>query len=160
MGAPAIVLDLGTANARNPAFSIAAPEVPWVPIGAGRAIKPLRFFPEHRGYVGVLRVNAGAVVPLHRHTGDVHAFNLDGWRELDTGELVGPGGYVYEPRGNTDTWRTVGEEPAIVLVVVRGAVEHLDDTGAVTHRHDAAHLQKLYRQHCAEHGIAANVLLE
>jgi 2,4'-dihydroxyacetophenone dioxygenase len=156
----AFALELGNPSPEIPALGIAAADVPWVPIGEGKAIRPLRFFREERGYVGILRVDPGVVVPLHRHTGDVHAFNLEGWRELDTGEFVGPGGYVYEPRGNTDTWRAVGDEPVIVLVVVRGAVEHLDDAGVVTHRHDSAHLQMLYRQYCAEHGIAAHVLRE
>jgi 2,4'-dihydroxyacetophenone dioxygenase len=30
---------------------------------------------------------------LHRHTGDLHAFNVSGTREIiGTGEIVGPGG--------------------------------------------------------------------
>ncbi len=50
-----------------------------------------------------MRLQPGAIVGLHRHTGDVHAFNLSGYRKiLDTGEIVGPGDYVYEPAGNVD----------------------------------------------------------
>jgi len=160
MTSSARAMDITIPQRRIPSFATAAADVPWVPIGDGKAVKPLRFFREHRGYVGLLRVDAGVLVPWHRHTGEVHAFNLEGWRELDTGERIGPGGYVYEPPGNVDSWRAVGDEPVVVLVVVRGAVEHLDQAGAVTQRHDAASLHERYVQHCAEHGITPRELGE
>jgi 2,4'-dihydroxyacetophenone dioxygenase len=51
----------------------------------------------------------------------VYAFNLEGSRELiDSGEVVGPGDYVYEPAGNADSWRVIGDEPCIVFIVTRG----------------------------------------
>jgi 2,4'-dihydroxyacetophenone dioxygenase len=41
---------------------------------------------------------------------EVHALNLAGTRKLlDTGEVVGPGGYVYEPAGNVDSWMAIGD---------------------------------------------------
>jgi quercetin dioxygenase-like cupin family protein len=50
----------------------------------------------NRGFVELLRFEPRSFSPLHRHTGEVHAFNLEGSRKLCTGELIGPGDYVYE----------------------------------------------------------------
>ena len=71
----------------------------------------------------LLRLEPGTVIARHRHDGEIHAFNLSGTRDaLDTGEMVGPGGYVYEPPGNVDSWMAVGDEPVIVLVTAHGAI--------------------------------------
>jgi quercetin dioxygenase-like cupin family protein len=136
-----------------PARAIAPDSVPWVPLAADKAFKPLRFLRDDRGFIELLRLEPGAAIPLHRHTGEVHAFNLQGSRQLYSGERIGPGGYVYEPSGNVDSWCVVGNEPLIVLVVVMGAVEYLDAHGAVTHRYTASVLRDLYQRHCAAAGI-------
>ncbi|MEO6689402.1 MAG: cupin domain-containing protein [Dokdonella sp.] len=136
-----------------PARILAQAGAPWVPLSAGKAFKPLRFFADNRGFVELLRLDPGTAIPLHRHTGDVHAFNLEGTRELDSGERVGPGDYVYEPAGNTDAWKVVGDIPLVVLVVVTGAVEYLDAEGAVISRYTAERLFDLYLAHCDACGI-------
>ena len=51
----------------------------------------------------------GAIMPLHRHTGEIHAYNLAGTRTLCTGEVIGPGDYVFEPARQH---RLVGASPA------------------------------------------------
>jgi hypothetical protein len=80
-----------------------AESVPWIPLGPGEAFKPLRFLARNRGRVLLLRLDVGCMVPPHRHTGDVHAFNLEGSRELiDSGRIVKSRDYVYEPAGNAD----------------------------------------------------------
>jgi 2,4'-dihydroxyacetophenone dioxygenase len=137
---------------------IAADAVPWVPLSPGKAFKPLRFMPDDGGFVELLRLQPGEAIPRHRHTGEVHAVNLQGRRELDSGERVGPGDYVYEPPGNVDSWRAVGDETLIVLVVVTGAVEYLDERDNVTQRYTASVLDGIYRRHCAAAGLEAIVL--
>lgn len=136
-----------------PARILAQASAPWVPLSAGKAFKPLRFFADNRGFVELLRLDPGTAIPLHRHTGEVHAFNLEGTRELDSGERVGPGDYVYEPGGNTDAWKVVGDIPLVVLVVVTGAVEYLDADGAVISCYTAERLFDLYLAHCGACGI-------
>ena len=101
---------------------------------------------DNRGFVELLRLEPGAAIPLHRHTGEVHAFNLQGTRELCTGERVGPGDYVYEPAGNVDAWKAMGETPLIVFVVVMGAVEYLGPDDAVTPRYTAETLRTEYHR--------------
>jgi 2,4'-dihydroxyacetophenone dioxygenase len=143
-----------------PALHVAADAVPWVPLSPGKSFKPLRFLAGDRGFVELLRLEPGEAIARHRHTGEVHAFNLQGWRELDTGERVGRGGYVCEPEGNVDSWKVVGDEALIVLVVVMGAVEYLDRAGNVTHRYTASTLRDIYERHCAAAGIDAIDLAE
>jgi hypothetical protein len=127
--------------------------LPWIPLAAGKSFKPLRFMSDNRGFVELLRLEPGAVIPVHRHTGEVHAFNLEGTRELCTGELIGPGDYVYEPAGNIDAWKAVGEVPLVVFVVVMGAVEYLGPGDSVTARYTAETLRTEYHRYCAEKSI-------
>lgn len=143
-----------------PARAIPHRTVPWVPLGEGRSFKPLRFLRDDRGFVELLRLEPGVAIPLHRHTGETHALNLEGTRELSTGEVIGPGDYVYEPEGNVDEWKVVGDVPLVVLVVVMGAIEYLDSNGAVTRRYSAETLRDLYVAHCLAKGIAARDLVE
>ena len=91
---------------------------------------------------------------LHRHTGDVHAYNLKGQRRLCSGEIVGHGDYVHESGGNIDWWEAVGDEPLIVFVVVMGSVEYIDHTGEVKRRITTADRIDDYRRYCE----AANIL--
>jgi 2,4'-dihydroxyacetophenone dioxygenase len=133
--------------------SVAHDAVPWVPLTHGKSFKPLRFLSGNRGFVELLRLEPGSAIPTHRHTGEVHAFNLEGSRQLCTGELIGPGDYVYEPVGNIDSWKSVGDIPLVVLVVVTGAVEYLGPDGNITTVYTAETLMELYRRHCAATGI-------
>src|SRR5882672_2822167 len=48
--------------------------IPWIPLGPGESFKPLHF--SERGRALLLRLEPGAMVSLHRHFGEVHAFNV------------------------------------------------------------------------------------
>ena len=143
---------LGTASFL-PARAIGHGTVPWVPLSPGKAFKPLRFLRDDRGFVELLRLHPGEEIPLHRHTGEVHAFNVEGSRQLCTGEIVGPGDYVYEPAGNVDSWMAVGDEPCIVHITSFGPMEYLDDDGNVLRRDTASSLHERYLRYCEEHGL-------
>ncbi|WNG39155.1 anti-sigma factor [Archangium violaceum] len=128
--------------------------IPWVPLSPGLSFKPLRFLRNELGRIQLLRLEPGTIIPRHRHTGEVHGFNLVGQRKLlDTGELVGPGGYVYEPAGNVDSWMAVGTEPVIVHVTAYGAVEYLDERGDVVKRATCLSQFEAYRSWCQKNGI-------
>lgn len=128
---------------------------PWVPSSTpGKSARLLRLLPDDAGFVELLRMEPGVAMPLHRHSGAVHAYNLSGSRRLHTGELIGPGDYVYEPPGNTDWWRVDGEETMVALVVVMGVVEFLDAQGRVRSRADAGTQRRELEQYCRDHGLA------
>ena len=139
----------------EPASQHLDPErIPWVPLGPGESFKPLRFLQQERGRVLLLRLEPGSLVPLHRHLGEVHAYNLAGQRKLiETGQVVGPGGYVYEPAGNVDSWMAVGDTPVIVHIVAYGAMEYVKPDGEVHHSDNARSLREIYLGYCAENGI-------
>jgi len=145
----------GMTNPRTtlPATWTQATEVPWVPLGPGKSFKPLRFLRD-RGWVHLLRMEPGIAIARHRHTGEVHATNLEGRRQLGTGEVIGPGDYVFEPAGNVDSWGVYGDEPLLVHIVVFGAVEYLDAEDRVLSRLDWATQLDLYRRACQAKGIA------
>ncbi len=71
-------------------------------------------------------MRGGVVVGRHIHAGEVHAFNVSGSRELDTGEIAGLGAYVYEAPGNIDSWKCVGQEPCIIQISMTGRLTYLD----------------------------------
>src|SRR5687768_13295743 len=77
-----------------PARVTAPGKMPWIPLSPTKSFQPLRFFSDKRGFVELLRIEPGEEIMLHRHTGEVHAFNLQGSRLLGSGELIGPGEYV------------------------------------------------------------------
>jgi 2,4'-dihydroxyacetophenone dioxygenase len=131
-----------------------AESVPWIPLGPGESFKPLRFLAGNRGRVLLLRLEPGCTVAPHRHTGDVHAFNVDGFRELiDSGQIVGPGDYVYEPAGNADTWRVVGEGPCTVFITTRGVMEYLDEMGEVIQSDTTETMRDTYHRYCSAKGL-------
>lgn len=144
-----------------PARLTAGDDTPWVPSATpGKTSRPLRFLAGDRGFVELLRMAPGMVMPLHRHTGEIHAFNLRGSRVLCTGERIDAGGYVYEPDGQVDWWKVVGDEPLLALVVVMGEVEFLDADGGVRARASAATQRAAYERHCRALGLPVADLTE
>lgn len=128
----------------------------WIPEGAGKWSRPLRFLGE-RGFVEVMRLEPGASVPLHRHTGEVHALTLSGRRRLSTGEEIGSGEYTYEPPDHVDAWEAVGDSEVLVLVIVMGEVHYIDPSGAVTKVVSSATRRADFERYHQQAGIVANI---
>jgi anti-sigma factor ChrR (cupin superfamily) len=126
--------------------------MPWIPAAPGRSFRPLRF--EVDAWSELMRVEPGYGVPLHRHTGDVHAFTLSGRRRIDgSGEIVGSGDFVYEPAGTVDAWEAVGDEPCVLHLRIEGAVEFLDARGEVVARADSASQRRMFDIWSREQGL-------
>ena len=127
-------------------------DMPWIPTGPGKSFRPIRF--DRDGWSELMRVEPGAFVAPHRHTGEVHGFNISGHRELiEAGIVVGPGAYVHEPIGNVDSWRGVGDEPCVIHIRVEGVVEFFDDAGAVVGVASSQAQQAIYLDWCRDNGI-------
>ncbi len=125
----------------------------WIPLAPGLSFKPVTYFPDLSGWQLLLRLEPGTKIPRHRHTGEVHAFNLSGSRRLDTGEVIGPGMYVHEPAGNVDSWEAFGDDPCIVHIEVNGRNEYLDAEGRVIRIADARGSRQDYLDWCAAEGV-------
>jgi anti-sigma factor ChrR (cupin superfamily) len=134
----------------EPADCLRTEGMPWIATSPGKSFRPLRF--DVDGWSELMRLEPGSLVARHRHTGDVHAFNLSGSRRiLESGEVVGPGDYVYEPAGLIDAWEAVGDRPCIVHIKILGAVEYLDDKDQVIDTADAESQRRSYLTWCEEH---------
>ena len=131
-------------------------DLPWMPLGPGISARPLWFGGESRSLQ--LKVEPGVSVGRHKHTGAVHAFNVSGSRELGNGEIAGPGAYVYEPAGNADDWRCVGDEPCIIQITLSGRVIYVDDDGKELSVTDNAKLRQQYLDWCRETGAEVTAL--
>lgn len=143
-----------------PARIVPAAELPWIPASTtGKWARPLRFLGD-RGFVELLRMAPGTVMPLHRHTGEVHVHQLSGRRQLCSGEVLGPGDYAYEPAGHVDWWKVVGGEDLVALVVVMGEVEFLGPGGEVRDRASVHTQRAAYEDHCRQHGLSPRDLRE
>jgi 2,4'-dihydroxyacetophenone dioxygenase len=140
--------DRSTPALSEPSPVVHTEELPWISTGPGKSFRPLRFEPE--GWSELMRLEPGAKVACHRHTGEVHAYNLAGRRRLEgSGEIIGPGDYHYEPAGTIDAWRIIGDEPCIVHLHIRGTVEYLDTKGQVVATASSATQFASYRAWCA-----------
>ncbi len=136
----------------EPALPVDTDGMPWIATGPGKSFRPLRFAAD--GWSELMRLEPGSSVALHRHTGEVHAFNIRGTREiLGSGELVGTGGYVYEPAGTVDGWGAVGDEPCVVHIKVAGTIEYLDDNGQVIESVNAETQRAAYLAWCRDHDV-------
>jgi hypothetical protein len=136
----------------DPALPLDTDTMPWIPTGSGSSFRPLCFAAD--GWSELMRLEPGSVVTLHRHTGDLHAFNVTGTREiLGTGELVGPGNYVYEPAGTVDTWGATSDGPCVIHLKVTGVIEYLGPDGRVTKSVSAATQRAIYLEWCQREGV-------
>jgi acetyl esterase len=130
----------------------ATDDLSWMPVSAGFDLKVLHGSIDEDTRTLLLRLQPGTVIGFHRHSGEVHGFNLAGQRKLlESGEVIGPGGYVYEPPGNVDSWMAVGEEPLLTLVTVRGVIGDLDEHDKVTTTTTTSSIASSYRRFVAAH---------
>lgn len=135
------------------ALPITAADMPWVPLAEGVSMRPLCFLDD--GYSLQLRLEPGARIAPHRHTGEVDAIVLAGKRRLfDTDEVLSAGDFVHEPKGNHDSWGCEGDEPCIVQISLKGRVEYLTKDGRLDHYTDTHTAQAAYLDHCERMGVA------
>ncbi|MES2938553.1 MAG: cupin domain-containing protein [Pseudomonadota bacterium] len=124
---------------------------PWLADGPGKHSRVLDILPQGQGWVELMKLAPGTRIPLHRHTGEVHAYNLQGSRVLSDGRTIRQGEYVFEPSGNVDWWEASGEQELVVFVVVKGTVEYLRADGTVDRVITGETIQRL----CDEHALDA-----
>ena len=133
----------------EPALPVDTDGMPWIATGPGKSFRPLRFAAD--GWSELMRLEPGSSVALHRHTGEVHAFNIRGTREiLGSGEL--------SDRAATCTSRRrrmgrVGDEPCVVHIKVAGTIEYLDDNGQVIESVNAETQRAVYLAWCRDHDV-------
>ncbi len=123
----------------------------WMPLGDGVWAMPLRFSGQERTLR--LKVNPGVVVGWHKHDGFVHALNISGQRKLGSGEIAGPGDYVFEPHGNEDNWACIGDEPCVIHIVMSGRLTYFDTSGNELDYTDTPKLRDQYLAWCGARNL-------
>ena len=108
---------------------LASGELPWVEILPGADAKLLRVSETSGTWVILTRFAIGSELPIHRHSGSVVAYTLEGkWGYRENDYLSTAGSFVYEPANSAHTLFCPedSEEPAIVLFVIEGCLMFYD----------------------------------
>lgn len=143
----------------EPARPIDTDSMPWIPTGPGKSFRPLRF--AAGSWSELMRLEPGSAVAVHRHTGEVHAFNLTGpgrSSALASGSVQAATS-TSRQAPSTDG-RPSGDEPCVVHIKVTGAIEYLGENGQVIESITADTQRAVYLNWCREHGVhpAAQIL--
>lgn len=113
--------------------SLQSAHLPWVPWAMPAAyFKLLHADPVTEKFSLLIKVEANAPAPLHRHVGAVEGLVLEGRFHYDNDPTLEftPGAYLYEPPGAIH--RPISAEGAVMFLVFHGAIEGLDDAHNIT----------------------------
>lgn len=113
--------------------SVSTNSLPWVPWAMpGAYFKLLHADPSSERFSLLIKVEANAPAPLHRHIGAVEGLVLEGRFHYDNAPELEftPGTYLFEPAGAIH--RPISAEGAVMFLVFHGAIEGLDDAHQVT----------------------------
>lgn len=131
-------------------------ELPWAELQLGFEIKLLRVGEGSGTYTVATRLAPGIQVPTHRHHGPVHAWTVAGqWRYREYDWVARAGDYIFEPTNSTHTLEipAAAGEPAVVVFVIGGAQDYLDEAGNVLWTQDAEFIRALYANTLAAQGM-------
>ena len=112
---------------------VAEDALPWKVLRDGYFFKLLRTCPVTGTWVLLIRCEAGAMVPPHKHIGAAEYFVLKGKIEIRGGVENGgvtavAGDYGYEPNGIVHE-QTCFPEPTEYLFINHGPLQYLDEAG-------------------------------
>lgn len=111
-------------------------------LGEGVHFKPLMLDLENGVWVVLATFAPGARIPLHYHTGTVHAWTISGsWHYLEYADQPQTAGsYLFEPGASVHTLSCPAEntEDTVVLFIVNGSNINFTDDGAFHSILDAA----------------------
>jgi quercetin dioxygenase-like cupin family protein len=131
-------------------------------LGPGIHFQPLFLDPEGGVWVVLAHFAPGVELPIHLHTGAVHAYTLKGsWGYHEyPGQPQTEGSYLYEPGASVHKLYASEDntEDTVVLYVVYGANINFTDDGQFHSVLDAVTIQGLTQQLSAAQGLDVNYL--
>ncbi len=139
-------------QADSEALHIGDSDAPFVDIGDGTLIQLLMVDLAQNIWITRNRMQPGASVIKHYHTGPVYAFTLQGqWYYKEYPDTVnGPGSFLFEPAGSVHTL-TIPEEQqgeTVVWFMINGTNINIDEDGNVVSIADAHNVLEGYRLLC------------
>ncbi len=125
----------------------------------GFNVTPLFLDPENGIWVLYVKVDPGAAVPTHFHTGPVHLYTTKGeWYYKEYPEDVQtPGSYMYEPGGSYHT--LTSDKGAEFFNLVIGANINFDENGEFMNVMDAKAIKEALESKAEEQGIELEYFL-
>jgi 2,4'-dihydroxyacetophenone dioxygenase len=155
-----------TTEPTAPAYDLSTPlptihrgddDLPWVRFGPEVESKVAHVKLRDGLWVARSRIQPGAVLQTHRHTGPVFGFTLSGaWHYRESADEINrAGSYLYEPAGSTHTLQVLPDSdgPADVWFAIYGANINLDDDGNIDSVLDGALMLSAYLHGCRKLGI-------
>ena len=132
----------------------------WAPIGGECYSRPLLLNVTDGYYVHALRVKRPGLINRHRHTGQVHVLTLKGyWHYPEKDWTAGPGTFVFEPPGEIHTLIVPeGGAEMVFIAFVRGALQYVDEDGALTGFDDVFTRLETARRHYDSVGLDKQTL--
>lgn len=150
------VMNAFTEKYMLPDRAIHAADMPWIPFDEkGSFYKPLRFDFTTGMWINLFKVNKGAQLSKHRHTGGfVIGYTIQGeWKYLEKNWSAKPGTLIFEPPGDIHTLYVDPKEDMVTLYLLDGCLQFVDDNNEIYREDDVFTLYKRYLDYCEEHGI-------
>lgn len=126
-------------------------------LAPGVNYKPLMADPEIGIWVVLTEFAPGATLPIHLHTGGVHAYTMSGsWNYIEYPDQPQvAGSYLYEPGSSVHTLTVPADntEPTKVLFIINGANINFNDDGSFHSVLDAITVINLTTQISAAQGF-------
>jgi 2,4'-dihydroxyacetophenone dioxygenase len=133
----------------------ALPWIPFLPYSEELKLKIIQLNPVNGEWVSLLRVPAGMEMPKHYHSGTVHVYTISGsWGYKEHDWTAGPGSFVFETAASAHTPVAKPSEDVIVLNIVMGDWNIVDENDAVLAIENWKTMLKRYDDYCAASGIA------
>ena len=131
------------------------PWIPFTPLSEKLLLKYFRIDPVRGEIVVSARFPPDGGLGALYHTGPVIAHTLRGaWRFREFDWVSRAGDTVYEAAGSIHTVESVGDEEAIVFLVVAGELLFFDEEGGLVWQESWKTSIERYAEHCAEHGLS------
>ncbi len=142
---------------------VGADDLPWVDFGDGVAVQLVHADLSTGLWITRNRMQPGASIPKHYHTGTVLAFTVQGaWYYAEYPDTVNrAGSFLFEPAGSCHTLcvRDDIEEETIMWFAISGANLNVDEKGNIISVDDAFSVLKGYRAFCELAGESTDKLV-
>jgi len=127
-------------------------------LGPGIHAVNLRLDIEHGEAVAVLRLEPGAELPIHYHTGPAEVYTIQGrwiYKEYPNQPQTA-GSYIYEPAGtapHTLAAPSQNTEDTVIFARITGALANFNPDGSFHSLLDASAIRALIDGLCAQNGV-------
>jgi 2,4'-dihydroxyacetophenone dioxygenase len=134
-------------------------DVPWVPFtpySEKVLVKYFKLDPVRGEVIALLKAPASGQMPIHRHTGTVIVYTVQGrWKYREHEWIAERGSVVYETAGSTHTPQALpGDEDIVTLNIIQGDLLFMNERAQVIAIESWKTGWDRYAAHCEANGLA------